>query len=333
HGDHRLVDLMVAVAIGMAVAAVLFVWQQTRHSVVRRRLRGDEIFSRRVRRLPELELLRAHGHRTLAYELAGALFFGTTDALTSEVEGDLDSADRFIFDFTKVSDVDISGARVLVTIFERLEGSAKQVAVAGLEGLERRNQRVREVLERLDVLRFVAEDDRHTSLDLAFEHLEDDLLEVHMSRDAMALPTPYAECAALMELEPGDREALEAIFHERKAKAGAVLLAEGCEAEQLLLLRAGRVSVFRPGREKETRLSSLGPGTLWGLSGLIPGTFWTNSVRADTDVEYALIEREELDVLRDRDPGLVHRFERVLIRSTVDRLDLLGIELALLEER
>ncbi|MDH5491490.1 MAG: SulP family inorganic anion transporter, partial [Myxococcales bacterium] len=42
------VDLMVAVAIGMAVAAVLFVWQQTRHSVVRRRLRGDEIFSRRV---------------------------------------------------------------------------------------------------------------------------------------------------------------------------------------------------------------------------------------------------------------------------------------------
>ncbi|MCH8977239.1 MAG: SulP family inorganic anion transporter [Proteobacteria bacterium] len=98
-----MVDLMVAVGLGCAIAAILFITQQIKQPVVHRRERGNEIFSRRVRSsAKETAILKKFGHRTLSYELKGSLFFGTTDALISEVEADIESADKFIFDFTAV---------------------------------------------------------------------------------------------------------------------------------------------------------------------------------------------------------------------------------------
>ena len=89
------VDLMVAVGVGCAIAAILFITQQIRQPVVHRRARGNEIFSRRVRSsAKETAVLKEFGKRTLSYELKGSLFFGTTDALINDVEADLESADK-----------------------------------------------------------------------------------------------------------------------------------------------------------------------------------------------------------------------------------------------
>ncbi|MCK5669188.1 MAG: SulP family inorganic anion transporter, partial [Gammaproteobacteria bacterium] len=64
-----LVDLMVAVGVGCAIAAILFITQQIKQPVIHRRERGNEIFSRRVRSsAKETAVLKKFGHRTLSYE-------------------------------------------------------------------------------------------------------------------------------------------------------------------------------------------------------------------------------------------------------------------------
>jgi len=116
------VDLMIAVGVGVVVATFLFIMQQVKQQVIQRKLRGSEVFSRRRRTRREIEILLQEGEGTLLYELRGSLFFGTTDALVSEVEADMGDVRRFIFDFAHVSDIDLSGVKVLTVIVERFPG-------------------------------------------------------------------------------------------------------------------------------------------------------------------------------------------------------------------
>ncbi len=327
------VDLMVAVGIGIAIAAGLFLWQQTKIPAIRRRLRGHEIFSRRLRRHDELELLREKGDRTVAYELSGALFFGTTDALQNAVEGDQADADRFIFDFSRVDDLDLSGSRVLTNLFHRLDDAGKTVAVSGLAKLEQKRKRVATLLSRLEVLEKVPDNLRHESLDLALEHFEQVLLEKHLPGSSPEFPIPLSACTGFEALSDDERTRLEEISETREVPAGETLAAIGEPSTALFVIRAGRVSVWRGDRAKEVRLASLGPGALWGLSALVEGFHWRSAVRADSDVTYTLVEATKLDALRSEQPELVLHLERALIASALERLDLYSGELALLEER
>ncbi len=327
------VDLMIAVAVGMGIAALLFVWQQIQLPVIRRRLRGDEIFSRRVRGHEELVVLRDVGTRTIAYELSGALFFGTTDALQSEVEADQAKSDRFIFDFSRVEDLDLSGTRVLTSLFHRLDDAGKTVAVSGLADLERRRARVAKLLVRLKVLEKVPERHRHLTLDLALERFEQELIEEHLPRMSREIPIPLSECSGFKSLSPEERARFEEVCETVEAPAGETLAVGGEEAAALFIIRAGRVSVWKSGRAREVRLASLGPGALWGLSALVGGLPWMNTVRADSEVTYTVVEREDLVALREHAPELVLHLERALIAAALERLELYSSELALLAER
>jgi sulfate permease, SulP family len=326
------VDLMIAVGVGVAVAGALFVWEQTRKPAIRRRLRGDAIFSRRVRRAEEDCLLKEHGAKTLAYELSGSLFFGTTDQLVSEVERDIADAERFLFDFSKVEDMDLSGVRVLVSIFNRLRDEDCVVAVSGLPDLERRSPRVRGLIEQLDVLATVTEEHRHKTLDQGLEVYEQELLDELMPSHVREIPTPLRDCTGFDELDDEERALLE----ERIGKVlevadGELLAKQGEPADALCLVRGGRVSVVRSGGG-DVRLTSLGPGALWGLRALLDGQHWSSSLRAEGPVHYTAIARKDLEALRGERPELVTHLERALLHSAIERLDLLAGELTLLEE-
>ena len=80
-----------------------------------------------------METLKKYGCSTISYELKGSLFFGTTDALINEIEKDIDTADRYIFDFSRVSDIDLSGVKILLTIVERLHDKGYRVLFSGVE--------------------------------------------------------------------------------------------------------------------------------------------------------------------------------------------------------
>jgi SulP family sulfate permease len=315
------VDLMIAVGVGVGVAGSLFVWEQTRKPVVRRRFRGDGLLSRRTRQSDEVEVLAKHGGRTLIYELSGSLFFGTTDQLLTEVEADASTADRFLFDFSKVEDMDLSGVRVLLSVFKRLSGQGSVVAVSGLTDLERRSPRVKRLIEQLGIFEAVAEERRQTTLDLALEAFEEELLAEHLPRKSQEVPLPLAECTGFGDLTEEERARfVEALGPLLTARPGEVLAKTGAPADSLWLVRAGRVSV-RSGDKgvKGVRLTSLGPGALFGVHALLDESSWPTTLRADTEVRYNRVTRASLDALRQDAPEAVRHLESAILRHAPPR--------------
>ena len=326
------VDLMVAVAIGVGIAAVLFIWQQSRIGVVHRRLRGDEAFSRRIRPDEDVEALREHGARTLAYELGGSLFFGTTDALRTEVDNNAADADRFIFDFSRVRDVDLSGAQILLGIVERLREQGKQVALSGLAMVEAARPGVHELFVQLEVLSTVGEDHLHGTLDLAREAYEDEILApVHEQRRGLK-PMVLADFEAFASLSEEERRCFGELLEERSLTVGEDLYAEGDRAEAFVLVRDGRLSVTKKVASGEVRLAALGRGASWGVRALVQGGRWRSTLRAESDARLFLLPAAAVDALAEKHPEACEHLERELLRTAMRRIDLLTTELVHLEE-
>jgi sulfate permease, SulP family len=78
-----MLNIVLAVFIGIAIAVVLFVVSVSR-SVVRPSYRCGAMRSRRFRTVNDLGLLAERGETILVMELQGALFFGTGEKLVQE---------------------------------------------------------------------------------------------------------------------------------------------------------------------------------------------------------------------------------------------------------
>ena len=107
------VSLPAGIGIGMAVAILMFIRSNTKKPV-RQIVHADVRRSRKVRPAVESDLLTRHGGRIAVVELDGALFFGTAEEADEAIEHLIHDAEHVIIDFERVSEVDASGARVML---------------------------------------------------------------------------------------------------------------------------------------------------------------------------------------------------------------------------
>jgi SulP family sulfate permease len=107
------VSLIAASGVGILLAVVLFIREQIGGSVVRRKLLGNETFSKRIRTHEEMEILTEHGSRAAIVELQGSLFFGTADQLYRTLEPELKARDFLILDMRRIQTVDVTAAHLL----------------------------------------------------------------------------------------------------------------------------------------------------------------------------------------------------------------------------
>ncbi|MCH8079943.1 MAG: SLC26A/SulP transporter family protein [Proteobacteria bacterium] len=332
-----MVDLMVAVGVGCAIAAILFITQQIKQPVVHRRERGNEIFSRRVRSsAKETAILKKFGHRTLSYELKGSLFFGTTDALISEVEADIESADKFIFDFSRVKDIDLSGVKILLSIIERLHSKNRRVFFSGLLKFEEASAlSIREMLRDMGVIAEVGEENIYEDHDLAMEAAEEMLLHEHHEGYTEGQPAlTLLDFESFQNLESDEVEEFKMLLQEKKLKAGDYLFAKGEAVDSFVLVRKGELNVFKQGKDKDIRIATVSPGAMLGWRALMQDEQRiTGGIRAETDVEVYLIPKEALAKLEKEHPTALLHFHRELLRNAVERMQILTSELILLEER
>jgi len=331
------VDLMVAVGVGCAIAAILFITQQIKQPVVHRRERGNEIFSRRVRSsAKETAVLKKFGHRTLSYELKGSLFFGTTDALINDVEVDLDSADKFIFDFSRIKDIDLSGVKILLSNIERLHSNKRQVYFSGLAKFEEAMAfSVREMLQDMGVIVEVGEENIYEDHDLALEAAEEALLhEYHEGYTEGQPALMLLDFELFQNLESDDVEKFNTLLVEETIRAGDYLFAKGEAVDSFVLVRKGKLNVFKQAKNKDVRIATVSPGAMLGWRALMKEEQRiTGGIRAETDVEVYLISKTSFDNLENEHPTTLLHFQRELLKNAVERMQVLTSELMMLEER
>lgn len=307
-----------ALVAGLVIGVALFVFTYARVPVVRRAQTLDHMRSSRERDPQQAAVLRDAGGTVMVFELQGFLFFGTAERLRTQLKGRLADPDapalkRLIIDFGHVTGVDSAA----LTLIERI---AAMTADRHIElVLSRARPDVADALERTvpGVLR-AAHVQRTATLDEAVEAAEEMLL------GAPVHSVPPAEMAARYAMPIQDAGRLADFFSSMPSErlpAGTRVLVEGTDADGLVLLEQGVVTVRRQVEGGgEARLRAMSAGAILGDIGLATGAKRTADVVAETDVVLRRISAETLAMIENSDPKLALALSRAVMRALADKI-------------
>ncbi|MBI4678357.1 MAG: SLC26A/SulP transporter family protein [Elusimicrobia bacterium] len=260
------VDLIAAAGAGLGLAALLFIRDLMRGTVIRRKIYGDHLSSRQ-RRLPaEREGLKALSSQIVVCELQGSLFFGTTDQLFTEIEADLKTRRFLILDLKHVQSVDFTAVHMLKQIEDRLHAENGRLILCDLppslpsgKDLEAYFGEVGLVKPR----RFVS---IFGELDAALEWAENRLLEESgQLLPHSPVPLELHEIDIMRGLEADALEAFRSILQESSYETGQRVFSRGDAGDQVYFIRKGQVRILLPleGR-KGHHIATLGRSDFFG---------------------------------------------------------------------
>jgi Ca2+-binding EF-hand superfamily protein/CRP-like cAMP-binding protein/anti-anti-sigma regulatory factor len=270
-------SLLIAVISGLILAAVGFIYQYARVSVIRDVLSGKDFQSAVVRPFSEQSLVERIGTRYMIIELEGYIFFGSATQVVSMAkflaeqnvktpeEGGRPMAESLKYvsiDFAHVENIDYSGAGAFREVREILEDAGCAVLFTSL------NSKVRKKLIQEDVIQLpvYGPGQTHTAegepclefadLDFASEYVEGCLLEraafvrgywllfdsFQKLHTQAVLKANFEIFEAILGTEAGNR--LWRYAEKIKFKAGEFLCREGHFNHTLYLLQKGKVTTF-----------------------------------------------------------------------------------------
>jgi len=289
-------DLMVAVGLGVALAAVEFIRAQMQSAVVHRRWNLDNRTSLRRRPKGACKVLGEKSDMVTGYDLKGTLFFGTTDRLFEMMSDDLKRATYIILDMRRVSQVDLTAIRLI----EHMSGMMRErggglilAHVPKSMGLIKRegHRHERIVPYHANVhLRTFADSDS------ALEYAEDHVLEEFGEQDVRgSLCVDLANSELLAGFKKDEIATLEPFFHTMEVPAGEYLFHYGDEGAELFVIMSGDVEILLPySKRRKLRLAKFGPGmTVGEIAFLEPGPRAADA-RATEDCKLTVLKHDAL---------------------------------------
>lgn len=308
---------------GVVVSCLVFIAEMSR-PVVRRRLDGTQIFSKRIRSQHDRSLLAAHGGRSVVLELQGVLFFGNADDLADAMRRLEGRADTVILDLRRVTDLDTSGATVLGQLAERCRDRGVRLIVSG----------ARETYGTLLLAAVGCETGAEVlpDLDAALEHAEDAQLQRHAAARRSWARLRVDETDLAGGLSARELSILTARLTPVQYAPGEALCRAGEPADRLWLITRGSVSVRLDGADHHLkRIAGLGPGTSVGELGLLDRRPRSADVVADCEVDAQVLTAEDFDALLREEPHLGQSLLSTIARLTAQRLRATSDELKLAE--
>ncbi|MFN7975535.1 MAG: SulP family inorganic anion transporter [Acidobacteriota bacterium] len=316
-------NLIAASATGLALAIILFIREQARGSVIRRKVSGTHLSSKQ-RRLPaDREILEKNGALTTVCELQGSLFFGTVDQMISELEPDLARCRYLILDMRRVQSVDFTAAHMLEGFESALAERGGFLIFSRVPPSLPTGQDLRAYFSEVGVTRPEHSVLRLETLDDALQWVEDRILaEARPSAVAEDGPLALSEIDLLKGLDPKETlEPLAACAEERAIDAGQTIFRCGDAGDELYLIRRGVVRIVLP-LEGGTHhnLASFGRGDFFGELAFLDRGKRSADAIATSATELYVISRERIDAaFRDHPAGSSRLFAR-LARALALRL-------------
>ncbi len=328
-------DLIDAAAVGIALSILLFLRDQTRSSVIRRRSTGAQISSTQKRLPAERAALLERGRETLVLELQGPLFFGTTDQLLGETENDLRTCKRLILDMRRVTSVDLTAVRMLEQMERMLRSRGGRLAFSHLPPNLPSGQDLRAYFRALGVTENGGEGQIFETLHDALEWAEAQALkEAGLERPADMPPLDLADIEFLRGLDGDSLDRLRAAFMKQQVRAGDTVFSRKQPSRELFLIRRGRVRIVLPlkGTHRQHHLAVMGPGDFFGESSFLAGMLRTADAVALSDADLYVMDRPVFDELTATDPAVGAAFYRRLAAVEAERLNNSDMELRRLQD-
>lgn len=324
-------SLITAAGVGIGMAILLFLREQMRSSVIRRKAFGNTVFSKKSRMNHERTLLEEKGNQTLVVELQGQLFFGTADQLLSEIEPALATSKYVILDMRRVQSVDYTAANRLKQILARIKEQNGFLIFSSVPKSLPTGQNVRDYLHKLGLaqtenLRFFED------LDSALEWAEDDILSSEKVKDDSKILT-LEEIELFKGISEDALKKLATILSEKDYKPGETIFNAGSKGEEIFFIKKGNVKIVLP----------LASGTFYHLVTISKGSFFGDMAFLDhrkrsaealaiDDVSLYILPRSSFDEVAKQFPELAGIFFEKLAFSIAHRLRQSDKELKTLQE-
>jgi len=329
------VDLIAAAGVGVALAILLFIRDQIKNPVVRRKLYLNQISSKTYRISSERDILNRCGDQAVFCELQGNLFFGTTDQLFSQLEPDLRSKRFILLDMRRVQSMDYTAAHLCEQMHQQMAERGGHLLFSGMPSglLDERN--FEHYLTQLGVVRegggvMIAE-----TLDGALEWMEERILEasgIVEKHEGKLLQVNEFEL--FREFDSTKINALASCMSEISPRQGEKIISAGEVGDELFLVRRGLVRIMLPLEGgKRHHLATIGQGDFFGELSFLDRGVRSADVEAKVMTDLYVLSRSRFNDQSLADATLgVMVFAR-LAQAIAERLRQADSELQALEDR
>ncbi len=331
-GTALTVSLIAASGVGILLAVVLFIREQIGGSIIRRKLLGNETFSKRVRTHAEMEILTEKGGRAAIVELQGSLFFGTADQLYRVLEPDLKTRDFLILDMRRIQTVDVTAAHLLEQIKDMLAERNGFLIFSQIPDNLPSGRDLQQYFGQVGLLHADSPVRVFPTQDDALEWVEDRIIHetVCLIDEEASLELHEVELFAGRKQET--LAALEQCMEKRHVAAGERIFARGESGDELFLIRRGLVRIVLPLSDRQSHhLGTFGRGAFFGEMAFLDGDPRSANAVAYTDCELFVLSRRAFDKLADEHRKLCLRLMEGIASVLASRLRYTNAELRVLE--
>lgn len=328
------IGLIAAAGTGIGLAILLFIRDQIRISVLRRRATLKEISSKTYRLEAENTILQQHGDEASVIDLQGNLFFGTTDHLFTQLENDLRTQTWLLFDMRRVQSLDYTATHLFTLMHDRLKEHGGGLLFSGMPSSLLGGQNLQRYITDVGLL-----DDGgihiFESRDEGIEWMENRILEAwgYIEKPDELL-FEFNDIEVLREMDESTINALRQCVHERSVRAGEAVFMVGDSGDELFFIRRGIVRILLPlkGR-KYHHLATFSRGDYFGEMGFIDCHPRSANAVAKNDCELYVLSRKEFNEQVYNNAVLGVRVFARIASAISARLRQTDSELSALEER
>ena len=326
------VSLIAASGVGIVLAVVLFIREQIGGSIIRRKMLGNETFSKRIRTHAEMEILTTHGSRAAIIELQGSLFFGTADQLYRCMEPELKTRDFLILDMRRIQTVDVTAAHLLEQVKDMLAERHGFLIFSQIPPNLPSGRDLQQYFDQVGLIRSDSPVRVFAELDDALEWVEDRIIhEAELMRDE-ELALELHE----VELFHGRKEQtlaeLEQCMEKRHVAAGDAIFSRGDAGDELFLIRRGAVRIVLPLSDRMSHhLGTFGRGAFFGEMAFLDGEVRSANAVAFVDTELYVLSRRAFDKFAEDHKKLGLKLMEGIASVLASRLRYTTAELRVLE--
>ena len=307
-----------AAGVGLALAIMLFTREQIRGSVVRHKLTGDRISSKRQRLPEEVTILQERGHETTVCRLHGTLFFGTTDQLMSLLEEDLKTCRYLVLDMQRVQSVDFTAAHMLEQMEAQLTDRGAFLLFSSLPVTLPTGLDLKAYFNQLGLVSRERNVRVFDELDDALAWIENRILREAGATDSeTGQPLALSEFALFRAFTQGALQFVSDAVEQRSVRRGEAVFRHGDQGDELFLIRRGSIDILLPLEHSRAHLlATFTRGSFFGdMAFLDRGTRSADAVATD-DVDLFVLSRRRFDELSRQRPEtgavLFARLARIL---------------------
>jgi len=328
------VGLIAAAGTGIGLAILLFIRDQIRISVLRRRATLRDVSSKTYRLESENAILQEHGDEAAVIDLHGNLFFGTTDYLFTQLEADLCTKKWLLFDMRRVQSLDYTATHLFTLMHDRLKEHGGSLLFSGMPSGLLGEQNLQRYMTDVGLLNNEGIHIFETR-DEGIEWMENHILHAWgWIEKPDELLFELDDIEALRNMDEATINALRECVYQRTVSAGEAVFSVGDNGDELFLIRRGTVRILLPLKgDKYHHVATFSRGDYFGEMGFIDYQQRSANAVAKTDCELYVLSRKKFNIRVYDNAVLGVRVFARIAKAISSRLRQTDNELSALEER